>query len=115
MNDPFITVAQVGDIREGAGRTFSVGDHQVAIFRAGDRYFALDDFCPHMGASLGAGTLRGEIVVCCEHHWAFKLADGTCLDAPTLKVQTFPVRVVGETIQVALPAPRRDGVPDDCR
>ena len=66
-------------------------------------YYALDDFCPHMGASLGASDLHGEMVVCNRHMWAFRLADGTSPDVPTLRAGTLEVRLEGDAIQVRLP------------
>jgi len=99
MSD-FVAIAKVGDVPEGQGRTFQVGDRYVALFLLNGKYHALDDFCPHMGESLGASHLRGDMVVCSQHLWAFRLADGTSPDAPTLRATTFEVRVVGEEIQV---------------
>ncbi len=98
----FVTVARVGEIPEGRGKTFTVGDREIAIFFVGGQYFALDDFCPHMGESLGRGEVRDGAVICDRHRWAFCLRDGTCLDAPRLKAETFEVRVEGAAIQVRL-------------
>jgi len=100
----FVTVARVGDIPEGQGRSFVVGDREVAVFHVGGQYFALDDYCPHMGASLGVSEIYGETVVCNRHLWAFRLTDGTCVDVPSLKAATFQVRVQGDEIQVGTPA-----------
>jgi len=63
MSD-FVTVAQVGDIPEGEGRAFPVGDQMVAVFNEGDRYHAIDDMCPHMGASLASGHYENCVVTC---------------------------------------------------
>ncbi|MFZ5829642.1 MAG: Rieske (2Fe-2S) protein, partial [Planctomycetota bacterium] len=72
----FVTVARVGEIPDNAGRTFRVGDREVAVFRVGDTYYALDDRCPHMGASLGLGDVRDGAVICDRHLWSFRLSDG---------------------------------------
>ncbi len=106
----FVTVAHVGQISEGRGRTFRVADREIAVFRVGGRYYALDDYCPHMGASLGDSDLRGEQVVCNRHMWAFSLIDGSSPDVPTLKAETFEVRIVGgDEIQVRLPVHTKAG------
>jgi nitrite reductase (NADH) small subunit/3-phenylpropionate/trans-cinnamate dioxygenase ferredoxin subunit len=99
----FVTIARVGDVPEGEGRTFRVGERWIALFCVGGRHLALDDFCPHMGASLGASDLRGDMVVCNRHLWAFRLADGTSPDAPSLRAQTIEVRLADDEIQVRLP------------
>ena len=102
MSD-FITVAGAGDIPEGQGKAFTVGEREVAVFHVRGRYYALDDYCPHMGASLATGDVRDGAVVCDRHLWAFRLSDGCCTDVPTLKAETFEVRVQGDAIQVRLP------------
>jgi nitrite reductase (NADH) small subunit/3-phenylpropionate/trans-cinnamate dioxygenase ferredoxin subunit len=97
----FVTVAKVGDIPEGTGNTFHVGDRLVAVFNRGGQYFAIDDLCPHMGASLGAGCMDEEgVVTCAWHAWHFSVKDGTWCDNPRIKIDSFEVRVVGEKIQV---------------
>lgn len=98
----FVTVARVGEIPEGRGRAFPVGDREVAIFHVGGKYYALDDYCPHMGASLGTSGVYGDTVVCSRRMWAFNLSDGVCVDVPTLKAETIEVRVQGDEIQVRL-------------
>jgi len=97
---PYIPVAKVGEIREGRGRTFRVGERMVAVFLVGGQYYALDDYCPHMGASLGCGEVCDQMVICDQHRWAFSLLDGSSPDVPTLRATTFPVRVDGDEIQV---------------
>ena len=52
------------------------GDAAVAVFRVGERWFALRDACPHMGASLAEGHLDGLRVTCRWHGWKFDLRDG---------------------------------------
>jgi nitrite reductase (NADH) small subunit/3-phenylpropionate/trans-cinnamate dioxygenase ferredoxin subunit len=104
MSD-FVTVARVGDVAEGRGRTFRVAGRDVALFLLHGRHYALDDYCPHMGASLGDSALHGELVLCNRHMWGFSVIDGSSPDVPTLKAETFEVRVVGDEIQVLLPGP----------
>jgi nitrite reductase/ring-hydroxylating ferredoxin subunit len=104
----FVTVAKVGAIAEGQGGTFPVGDRLVAVFNRGGAYYAIDDLCPHMGASLGAGYLDEDGVVTCPWHaWHFAVCDGTWCDNPRIKIDSFDVRVVGDEIQVRRePRPR---------
>ena len=95
--DGFVTIAKVGAIPEGEGRSFQVGERLVAVFLQGGKYFAIDDLCPHMGASLGAGYLDEEGVVTCPWHaWRFCVRDGKWADNPRLGVDTFDVRVQGD-------------------
>ena len=103
---PFTAVARVGDIPVGEGRTFEVGGRLVAVFNDGGAFRAIDDLCPHMGASLGSGPLRDGEVVCPWHAWRFRLCDGAWCDNPRLRVDVFEVRVVDGSIEVRVPPPR---------
>jgi len=98
----FVTVAQLDEIPEGRGRTFTVGEQRIAVFRVEGEYYALDDRCPHMGASLGVGEVRDGAVICDRHLWAYRLDDGVCPDTPSLKAKTYEVRVEGGDVQVRL-------------
>lgn len=97
---PFVTVARVGDIPEGQGRAYAVGKRMVAVFFHEGEYFAVDDFCPHQGASLAEGYIDGCAVACPWHHWRFAISDGSWLDNPKIAIDTFVVRVVNNQIQV---------------
>jgi nitrite reductase (NADH) small subunit len=109
-NSNFVTVAKVGAIPEGEGQSFQIGDRLVAVFLQNGRYFAIDDLCPHMGASLGAGYLDDDGVVTCPWHaWRFCIRDGKWADNPRLSVDTFDVRVAGDEIQVRLVRPEEIG------
>jgi nitrite reductase (NADH) small subunit/3-phenylpropionate/trans-cinnamate dioxygenase ferredoxin subunit len=103
IDTEFVTIAKVGAIPEGEGRSFQVGDRLVAVFLSQGEYRAIDDLCPHMGASLGAGYLDEEgIVTCPWHAWRFCTRDGKWADNPRLAVDTFEVRVLGDEIQVRM-------------
>jgi nitrite reductase (NADH) small subunit len=100
-NDCFTSVAKVGAIPEGEGASFQVGERLVAVFNHRGTYLAIDDLCPHMGASLGAGCLDEDAVVTCPWHaWRFDARSGKWADNPRLSIDTFEVRVQGDEIQV---------------
>jgi len=100
------TVCRVGEIPEGQGRAFPVAGRTVAVFYWEGRYWAIDDFCPHQGASLAGGEVNDGVVACPWHAWRFCIREGTWCDNPKLRVDTFPVRVQGDEVQVAVP-PRK--------
>lgn len=100
----FHTVAKVGSIKEGEGATVTAGEKLLALFLHNGEYHAIDDMCPHQGASLGSGHLDDQGAVTCPWHaWRFSICDGTWCDNPKLKVDTYEVRIEGDEIQVGLP------------
>jgi len=108
----FISVAKVGDIPDGQGIAYAVNGRMVAVFNQGGTYEAIDDFCPHMGASLAGGYVEDGVVICPWHAWRFKTCDGTWCDNPTISVDSFDVRVEGDEIQVRVPDPESESEPE---
>jgi nitrite reductase (NADH) small subunit len=101
----FQTIAKVGEIPAGEGRAYPIDGTIVAVFNVGGEYTAINDVCPHMGASLAGGYIEGNSVTCPWHAWRFSVKDGTWLDNPKSKIANacYPVRVVGEDIQIRMP------------
>ena len=102
--DRFQTVCNTDDVPEGAGRMFMVDEIPIGIFCVAGEFFALDNRCPHAGASLAHGVIDGDTVACRIHHWRFCVRDGTYLDEARrdLDAHCFPVRVVGQEVQVEI-------------
>ncbi len=98
----FQTIAKVGSIPEDSGITLEIDGTLIALFYHQGKYSAIDDACPHMGASLGAGAVEEGEVFCPWHAWRFDICKGTWCDNPRLKVSAYEVRIVGEDIQICL-------------
>ena len=111
----FRTVCRLKDLKEGEGKTVSVGGKLVALFLCKDsksdscEVKAIEDTCPHMGASLAEGYLDGHGVICPWHAWKFCVQTGTWLDNPksNIKSQQFEVQVIGSEIRVLVLDPER--------
>jgi len=101
------TVLTVHDLPDESARVVEVEGKLIAIFRHAGQYYAIDDTCPHMGASLAEGYVEDGIVTCPWHAWRFRLQDGAWADNPRLKIGCYAVRVVGDEIQIALECPNQ--------
>lgn len=99
----FITVARADDVPEGTGVERTVAGRIIALYRVGDAWFALDGICPHAGGPLGQGRLDGCVVTCPWHGWQFDVTTGTHCLTPRIQQTSYPVRVVGDDVQVELP------------
>jgi len=96
----FLTVCKVTDLADGEGKTVGVGSKLLAVFHYQGQFYAIDDMCPHMGASLSGGYVQDGVVTCPWHAWRFRLNDGAWADNPKVKTGCYPVRVAGENVQV---------------
>ncbi len=97
----FVAVAKVGEIPDGCGRAFAVNGRMIAVFCEKGEHFAIDDFCPHQGASLAEGHVENKCVACPWHYWRFSVTDGRWLDSPRIRVDAFAVRIVDNEILVS--------------
>lgn len=96
----FHRVATVTEIPPQSGQTVWVGKQAIALFNLNGKFYAVDDRCPHRGASLGDGMLAGERVLCPWHLFDFDLPTGKCGAVAELKVATYEVKVEGEEVFV---------------
>ena len=95
-----MTLAPVGAIPEGEGRTFVIGGERVAVFRMRDgRVFAVQGECPHRGGPLADGLTGGSTLVCPLHAWKFDLETGQALNGEcTLKTFGATVDAAGQIV-----------------
>jgi vanillate monooxygenase len=64
--------------------------HRMVIFRSeGGQVVAMEDFCPHRGAPLSLGFVRGETLVCGYHGLALD-CQGRADNMPGQRVKNFP-------------------------
>jgi nitrite reductase/ring-hydroxylating ferredoxin subunit len=88
---------------DDSGRAFEIGGRRVALFLVEGQPRAVDDECPHEGASLADGVVRRGEVTCPWHSFHFDLATGANADGLALAVAVHAVRVGPEgVVEVAL-------------
>ncbi len=98
----YVRVASLDEVPLDTGLVAEVNGQEIALFRVGSEVYALENECPHRGAALAFGDVRGETVFCPLHAWPFLLRDGGCPEFPEVSVRTFPVHVEGGAVEVEL-------------
>ena len=98
-----VTIGKASDIPEGGSVVVTINQKDVAVFRVNGQFFAIDDLCPHMGASLSGGYVENGVVTCPWHYWRFQLSDGAWADNPKVKTGCYTVHVVGDDLQIEAP------------
>ncbi len=82
MGAPNEEFAPAGSLEElkAKGRLVVRGRHRpILVVWDGDRVFALDNRCPHMGFPLERGSVEDGILTCHGHHARFDLESGASL------------------------------------
>jgi nitrite reductase/ring-hydroxylating ferredoxin subunit len=96
MEMPTSNFVHVGSLAElkAQGRLVVHGRHPpILVIQDGERVFALDNRCPHMGFPLDRGTVTNGILTCHWHHARFDLASGCTFDLWADDVPSCPVEV----------------------
>ncbi len=99
-----IKVAQVSAVPPGSSLLVEADGQFLALFNVAGSFYAIDDACPHQGASLSEGeVVRGCVVICPWHGWEFDVTNGKLLTPPgTLNTTTYRVVVEGDDVLVEL-------------
>lgn len=79
---PEVTIGPIEGFPDGRGVPVDVGGRRIAVFRVGERVFAVDDVCPHRGFPLHDGRVNGT-TVCCRTH-------GSCFDLESQELRRGP-------------------------
>jgi 3-phenylpropionate/trans-cinnamate dioxygenase ferredoxin subunit len=84
----------LADVPEDEAVAVTVGAQELAVARAGDEVFAVEDICSHAAVALSEGEVDDCTVECWLHGSRFDLRTGKPTGLPaTEPVATFPVEV----------------------
>jgi nitrite reductase (NADH) small subunit len=70
-----IRVGAADEVRRDGCRVVEVNGRRVGVVSVGEEFFAVDDRCPHMGASMTSGTLSGTLVAAAPHELVYGMDD----------------------------------------
>ena len=71
-----VEACRISELQEGAMIQVLVQGRDILLARVGDKYYAADNHCPHMGGKLSQGELEGTVVTCPLHGSQFDLSNG---------------------------------------
>jgi len=75
------------------GKPFHINGTHLAVFKYEEKYYAVDNRCPHMGYPMSQGSIRDGVLICHWHHWEFDLKSGGCFLASGDDLKAFPVEM----------------------
>lgn len=97
----FIPVLSLQELPEHGFKAVEVQGRSILVGRIQGELFAWVDRCPHAGAPLRIGKLRGQELTCAWHGWTFDMLSGKSLpDNPAFHLTPLPVKVQDSQIFV---------------
>lgn len=84
-------LARSSEIAEGTSQIFTVEGREIGVYHRDGEWFAIDNHCPHKGASLAVGPCDKATVSCPWHHWKFDLRTGEAIGRPGFHVSTHSI------------------------
>ncbi len=97
----WLEVLRTEEVEDGHGVRVDVAGERIAVFRDGDRFYAIGDRCSHAEASLSEGEVFDGEVECPRHGAIFDLATGVAKALPaTRPVPTYRLKAEGGTIAI---------------
>jgi nitrite reductase/ring-hydroxylating ferredoxin subunit/DMSO/TMAO reductase YedYZ heme-binding membrane subunit len=96
---PWVSVCDVGQVREGRGFVAKVADGEpVAIFRHEGRLSAVSNLCAHQNGPLGEGRIVDGCITCPWHGFQYRLEDGCSPPPFTERISTYRLMLDGDTV-----------------
>ncbi len=99
----WVKAADRGDLGADDVLGVVVAGREIALYDLGGEIFATDDICTHAYAKLSDGWLDKGEIECPLHAGRFDVRNGNATAPPcTDDIKTYPVRLVGDEIQLKL-------------
>lgn len=99
----WLPVCAPGDIADGRARIVAaVGGERIAVFRDGKLISAVSNVCAHQNGPIGEGRVIDGCITCPWHGYEYRVEDGCAPPPFTEKLTTYPLRLRGSMIEVAL-------------
>ena len=91
-------LARVDEIPNLGSKLVFLDETPIALFNINGEIHAWDNRCPHRGASLSDGYISESTIQCKYHLWDFDINRRCSIDNSKIKVATFKLKIVDNTI-----------------
>lgn len=99
----FVAVAKLDEVPPGTKKLIEVDDVEIILCNTLDTIFAVKNLCSHAHEKLDCGRMKNGWIACPVHGARFDLETGEAINPPAvLPIKTYEVRIVGDTIEVAV-------------
>jgi nitrite reductase/ring-hydroxylating ferredoxin subunit/DMSO/TMAO reductase YedYZ heme-binding membrane subunit len=89
----FVEACGLDEVQDGFGKAVSIDGERKAVFRHGDRIYALSNVCRHQGGPVGEGRILDGCITCPWHGWQYAPDSGVSPPPFHEVIETYPVRI----------------------
>ncbi|TDY21390.1 3-phenylpropionate/trans-cinnamate dioxygenase ferredoxin subunit [Paraburkholderia sp. BL6665CI2N2] len=97
-----IQVGTADELAPGQRKLAFIDGRSIVLFNIAGTIHAIENSCPHNGASLANGQLEGCVLRCPAHGLRFDLRTGCMPGAGGLSLTTLPVRAADGQLVVSI-------------
>ncbi len=95
----FVKLCSINDVPENGMKIFNMHNIEFVIVNQNKKYSAIYNKCPHMGGSLGDGSIDdSSYLTCTLHNWQFDLETGKGPEGYEDSIPTFELDIQGDSI-----------------
>jgi len=76
-------VCKSEDLPNDSKKVISLEGSKILVCRSNNRLFAIDNSCPHRGASLSKSEIKDTKIICYMHNFEYDLISGKLLHIPS--------------------------------
>jgi 3-phenylpropionate/trans-cinnamate dioxygenase ferredoxin subunit len=99
--ESFTRVLKASELENNSSKAVEVNGKSILVCKSQDKLSAIINKCSHADEKLECGRIKNGWIACPVHGARFVLESGKVLNHPATKdIETFPVRVVEEWIEV---------------
>jgi len=100
----YVHVLALHELPEQGFKPVDVNGTSILVGRINGQPFAFLDRCPHAGAPLRFGKLRGGELTCTRHGWTFDVSTGEALPShPAYRLVQCPIKIDGTSVLIIPP------------
>ena len=98
----WISVGAVEDLEDSRARIIRPAKGEaIAVFRHGDKVYAVSNVCRHQGGPLGEGKIVGDCITCPWHGFQYRMEDGRSPEPFTERIATYATEIRGGVVFVS--------------
>jgi len=104
-----IFLCKAGDLPSETVRKVENAEYgDIAVYNLGGQFYATADLCTHATASLAAGDIEDDLIVCPVHWGTFHIPTGEARGFPCeVGIKTYPIKEENGDLYALIEAPEQ--------